>query len=167
MHGLLRTSLVPPAPIRRLRDLTRTRTTLTRDRAREVQRIEKNLEDAGIKTRLGRHQHHGTVPPRDAAGVDRRNNDPATMADPALKRLRSKILALTEALTGRLTAHHGYLIQMRLNLFDAYATALADLETQIVVELSPSLLAARDLLCSIPGWSTTLAEAFSLKPVAT
>lgn len=48
-HGLLRASLVPPAPIRRLRDLTRTRTTLTRDRAREVQRIEKILEDAGIK----------------------------------------------------------------------------------------------------------------------
>lgn len=48
-HGLVRAFLVPPPPIRRLRDLTRARTTLTRDRAREVQRIQKVLEDAGIK----------------------------------------------------------------------------------------------------------------------
>jgi len=46
-HGLLRSSLVPPPPIRRLRDLTRARTALTRDRSRQVQRIEKVLEDTG------------------------------------------------------------------------------------------------------------------------
>ena len=48
-HGLVRGSFVPPEPIRQLRDLTRTRTTITRDRAREIQRLEKLLEDAGIK----------------------------------------------------------------------------------------------------------------------
>ena len=48
-HGLVRGSFVPPAPIRQLRDLTRARTTITRERAREVQRLEKLLEDAGIK----------------------------------------------------------------------------------------------------------------------
>lgn len=48
-HGLLRASLVPPPPIRRLRDLTRARTDLTRDRTRQVNRLEKILEDAGIK----------------------------------------------------------------------------------------------------------------------
>jgi len=48
-HGLVRGSLVPPAPIRALRDLTRTRTALTRERDREVQRLEKLLEDSGIK----------------------------------------------------------------------------------------------------------------------
>lgn len=48
-HGLLRGSLVPPLPIRELRDLTRARTALSRDRSRQVQRIEKVLEDAGIK----------------------------------------------------------------------------------------------------------------------
>ena len=47
-HGLLRGSLVPPPPIRRLRDLTRARTALTRDRARQGQRIEKVLEDAPL-----------------------------------------------------------------------------------------------------------------------
>lgn len=48
-HGLVRASFVPPAPIRELRDLTRTRTAITRERTREVQRLEKLLEDAGIK----------------------------------------------------------------------------------------------------------------------
>lgn len=75
------------------------------------------------------------------------NDDPAAMADLALNRLRSKIPALTEALTGRFTAHHGYLIQMHLTLFDTYTTALADLETQIAAELSPSLLASTSPGC--------------------
>ena len=48
-HGLVRGSFVPPEPIRQLRDLTRTRTTITRERSREFQRLEKLLEDAGIK----------------------------------------------------------------------------------------------------------------------
>jgi transposase len=48
-HGLVRGSFVPPEPIRQLRDLTRTRTSITRERAREAQRLEKLLEDAGIK----------------------------------------------------------------------------------------------------------------------
>src|SRR5271165_1378583 len=48
-HGLVRGSFVPPEPIRQLRDLTRTRSTLTRERTREIQRLEKLLEDAGIK----------------------------------------------------------------------------------------------------------------------
>ena len=48
-HGLVRGSFVPPEPIRQLRDLTRTRTSITRERSREIQRLEKLLEDAGIK----------------------------------------------------------------------------------------------------------------------
>ena len=48
-HGLVRASFVPPEPIRQLRDLTRYRTEVIRERTREVQRLEKLLEDAGIK----------------------------------------------------------------------------------------------------------------------
>jgi|SRR5271163_1144059 len=62
-HGLLRASLVPPEPIRRLRDLTRARSALTHDRARQVQRIEKVLEDA-LLTELsgGRFVSCGEIP---------------------------------------------------------------------------------------------------------
>jgi transposase len=86
--------------------------------------------------------------------------DPAALADLAQRRLRSKIPVLTEALTGRFTPHHGHLIRMYLELIDSYAAALSDLDARIVDALSPSLAAARDLLCSIPGWSTRVAEVF-------
>jgi len=155
-HGLLRGSLVPPEPIRRLRDLTRARTALSRDRARQVQRIEKVLEDAGIKL--------STVA-TDVMGVSGRamlealidgRDEPAALADLAKRRLRSKIGALTEALTGASTAHHGFLIRMHLNLIDEYAKALDELDARIE-EAMPPLRAARELLCSIQGFSNTVA----------
>ncbi len=48
-HGLVRPSFVPPKPIRQLRDLTRYRKALIEERSREIQRLHKVLEDAGIK----------------------------------------------------------------------------------------------------------------------
>jgi transposase len=128
-HGLVRASFVPPEPIRQLRDLTRTRTAITRERSREVQRLEKLLEDAGIKL--------SAVAP-DIVGVSGRamlesliagNRDPAALADLAKRRLRSKIPALTEALTGRFSDHHAFLARVHL-----------------------------DLICTIPGISTLTAD---------
>ncbi|MFE9328819.1 IS110 family transposase [Nocardia sp. NPDC052278] len=159
-HGLLRASLVPPPPIRRLRDLTRARTSLLRDRARQVQRIEKILEDAGIKL---------SAVVSDIMGVSGRTmldaliaggNDPSTIADLGVGRMRSKVPVLTEALTGRFTAQHGYLIRMYLDLVDACTAAIADLDAKITAALGPMLARARDLLVSIPGFSTTVAEVF-------
>ena len=159
-HGLLRASLVPPPPIRRLRDLTRARTDLNRDRVRQIHRLEKILQDAGIKLSSVATDIMGQSSRAMLEALIEGKTDPAALADLAKRRLRSKIPALTEALTGRFTAHHGYLIRMHLNLIDSYATALSDLDTKIIDALSPSLAAARDLLCSIPGWSTTVAEVF-------
>ena len=159
-HGLLRASLVPPPPIRRLRDLTRARTDLNRDRVRQIHRLEKILQDAGIKLSSVATDIMGQSSRAMLEALIEGKTDPAELADLAKRRLRSKIPALTEALTGRFTAHHGYLIRMHLNLIDSYTTALRDLDTKIIDALSPSLAAARDLLCSIPGWSTTVAEVF-------
>ena len=159
-HGLLRASLVPPPPIRRLRDLTRARTDLNRDRVRQIHRLEKILQDAGIKLSSVATDIMGQSSRAMLEALIEGKTDPAALADLAKRRLRSKIPALTEALTGRFTAHHGYLIRMHLNLIDSYTTALSDLDTKIIDALSPSLAAARDRLCSIPGWSTTVAEVF-------
>jgi transposase len=156
-HGLLRGSLVPPAPIRELRDLTRARTALTRDRARQVQRIEKILEDAGIKLSAVATDIMGVSGRAMVEALIAGKATPAAMADLARRRLRSKIPALTEALTGRFTPHHGYLIRMHLNLIDQYGQALADLDARISEAMAP-LAAARDLLMSIPGVSRTIAE---------
>ena len=159
-HGLLRASLVPPPPIRRLRDLTRARTDLNRDRVRQIHRLEKILQDAGIKLSSVATDIMGQSSRAMLEALIEGKTDPAALADLAKRRLRSKIPALTEALTGRFTAHHGYLIRMHLDLIDSYTTALSDLDTKIIDALSPSLAAARDRLCSIPGWSTTVAEVF-------
>jgi transposase len=159
-HGLLRASLVPPPPIRRLRDLTRARTDLNRDRVRQIHRLEKILQDAGIKLSSVATDIMGQSSRAMLEALIKGKTDPAALADLAKRRLRSKIPALTEALTGRFTPHHGYLIRMYLDLIDSYTAALSDLDTKIVDALSPSLAAARDLLCSIPGWSTTMAEVF-------
>jgi transposase len=159
-HGLLRASLVPPPPIRRLRDLTRARTDLNRDRVRQIHRLEKILQDAGIKLSSVATDIMGQSSRAMLEALIEGKTDPAALADLAKRRLRSKIPALTEALTGRFTPHHGDLIRMYLDLIDSYTAALSDLDTKIVDALSPSLAAARDLLCSIPGWSTTVAEVF-------
>ena len=70
-HGLVRGSFVPPPPIRELRDLTRARAMMTRERGREIQRLETLLEDAGIKLVQRRVRHHRGVGPVDAAGAGR------------------------------------------------------------------------------------------------
>jgi transposase len=159
-HGLLRASLVPPPPIRRLRDLTRARTDLNRDRVRQIHRLEKILQDAGIKLSSVATDIMGQSSRVMLEALIEGKTDPAVLADLAKRRLRSKIPALTEALTGRFTPHHGDLIRMYLDLIDSYTAALSDLDTKIVDALSPSIAAARDLLCSMPGWSTTVAEIF-------
>jgi transposase len=136
-HGLLRASLVPPPPIRRLRDLTRARTDLKRDRARQIHRLEKILEDAGIKLSSVATDIMGQSGRAMLEALVEGKADPAAMADLAKLRMRSKIPTLTEALTGRFTPHHGYLIRMHLDLIDSYAGTLSDLDSKIADALSP------------------------------
>ena len=156
-HGLVRGSFVPPEPIRQLRDLTRTRTTITRARAREIQRLEKLLEDAGIKL---------SSVASDISGVSGRlmldaliagQRDPAALADLAKRRLRSKIGELTEALTGRFGEHHGFLARVHLDLIDQHTHAIAELTARIEVVIEP-FRGARDLLVTIPGIATLVAD---------
>ena len=149
-HGLVRGSFVPAAPIRQLRDLTRTRTAVTRERGREVQRLEKMLEDSGIKL---------SAVATDIVGVSGRlmlealiagNTDPAAMADLARYRLRAKIPQLTEALAGRFTAHHAFLARMHLELIDRHTEVIDQLTQRIEVMMQP-FQHFRDLICTIPG----------------
>ena len=108
-HGLVRASFVPPEPIRQLRDLTRARTALTRERGREVQRLEKQLEDAGIKLSAVASDIMGVSGRAMLEALISGDRDPAGLADLAKRRLRSKIPELTEALTGRFNEHHAFL----------------------------------------------------------
>ncbi|QUD85457.1 IS110 family transposase [Gordonia polyisoprenivorans] len=159
-HGLLRASFVPPPPIRRLRDLTRERACLTQDRTREIHRLEKVLEDAGIKLGAVASDLMGQSCRAMLAALVSGSTDTQAMADLAQTTMRPKIPILTEALIGRFTAHHAYLVQLHLTLIDSMTTAMADIETRIDDELTAELAAARELLSSIPGWSASVAEVF-------
>jgi transposase len=156
-HGLVRGSFVPPEPIRQLRDLTRARTAITRERAREIQRLEKLLEDSGIKL---------SSVASDILGVSGRamlerliagDRDPAALADLAKRRLRHKIPELTEALVGRFNEHHAFLARVHLDLIDRHSAAIAQLTDRIEVVVDP-FQGFRDLICTIPGISTLLAD---------
>src|SRR5665647_2751654 len=148
-HGLVRGSFVPPAPIRRLRDLTRTRTAITRERGREAQRLEKLLEDAGIKL---------SVVASDILGVSGRamlealiagQRDPGVLADLAKRRLRPKIPELTQALQGRFEEHHAVMARVHLDLIDQHTAAIEALTARIEQVIEP-FRGFRDLVCTVP-----------------
>jgi transposase len=149
-HGLVRGSFVPPAPIRQLRDLTRTRTAITRERGREVQRLEKVLEDAGIKLSAVASDITGLSGRAMLEALIAGDTNPAAMADLARRRLREKIPALTEALTGRFSAHHAFLTRMHLDLIDQHSAVIDQLTERIEVVIEP-FRHFRDLICTIPG----------------
>ena len=156
-HGLLRGSFVPPAPIRVLRDLTRTRTLITRARSAEVQRLEKLLEDAGIKLSSVASDITGVSSRAMLEAMISGQHDPATLADLAKRRMRSKIPALTEALTGRFSEHHGFLARLHLDLIDQHTTAIDELTARIEVVIAP-FRHVRDLLITIPGIAQGVAD---------
>jgi transposase len=156
-HGLVRGSFVPPEPIRQLRDLTRARTAITRERGREVQRLEKLLEDAGIKLSSVASDIMGVSGRLMLEALIDGQHDPATLADLAKRRLRSKIPALTEALTGRFTEHHGFLARVHLDLIDRHTVAIEEITARIEVVIEP-FQGFRDLICTIPGIGTLTAD---------
>jgi transposase len=156
-HGLVRAAFVPPQPVRELRDLTRTRTSIARERSREIGRLEKLLEDAGIKLSSVATDITGVSSRAMLEAMVAGQRDPAALADLAQKRLRAKIPALTEALTGRFSEHHAFLTRMHLDLIDRHTEAMDQLTDRIEVVIEP-FRAFRDLICSVPGISTTLAD---------
>ena len=156
-HGLVRGSFVPPPPIRVLRDLTRTRTLITRARSAEVQRLEKLLEDAGIKLSSVASDITGVSSRAMLEAMIAGQDEPAVLADLAKRRMRSKIPALTEALTGRFSEHHGFLARVHLDLIDQHTAAIDELTARIEVVITP-FRRARDLLITIPGISQGVAD---------
>src|SRR5665213_632007 len=156
-HGLVRGSFVPPEPIRQLRDLTRMRTTIIRERTREIQRLEKLMEDTGVKLSSVATESHGVSARIMLDALVAGERDPEVLANMAKGRLRNKIPELTEALTGRFSEHHAFLVQIQLDLIDQRATAIEEITSRIEVMMEP-FREARDLMSTIPGISTKVAD---------
>jgi transposase len=156
-HGLVSGSFVPPEPIRQLRDLTRARSAIVHERTREIQRLEKFLEDAGIKLSSVATDITGVSGRAMLGALVAGERDSDVLADMAKGRLRSKIPELTEALTGRFNAHHAFLVNVHLDLIDQHTRAIDKLTTQIEVMMEP-FRSARELLTTIPGISIAVAD---------
>jgi transposase len=129
--GMLRPSFVPPPEIRRLRDYTRLRTDLTRERGRHWQRMEKLLEDALIKvtTVASRIDTMSVRAMLEALIAGQR--DPVVLAGLARGRMKAKHAALVEALTGRFDEHHGELAAVLLAQIDALTVQIGALTARI------------------------------------
>jgi transposase len=156
-HGLIRSSFVPPAPIQELRDLTRTRRQLVHEVARHVLRIQKTLEDANLKL---------TQVMSDIVGVSGRailnaliagETDPDRLADLTRGRLKATRADLVDALHGRVTDHHRFMMKLHVTQIDALEAAIATIEARIGDALGP-FRAAVSLLTTMPGLSETTAR---------
>jgi transposase len=157
-HGLLRGSFVPPPAQRDLRELTRQRRQLTQARTDVSNRIQKVLEDCNIKLsgvatdilgRSGRSMIEALV-----AGAQ----DADGMAELARGRLRAKIPALRDALQGRVTEHHRFLLRALLDQVDQADAQVERLTSRIGGALTAADRAARDRLQTIPGIGPHIAE---------
>lgn len=155
--GLLRGSFVPPREIARLRDLTRYRTRVVADRGREVQRLQKVLEDAGIKLDSVATDLQGVACRRMIEALIDGERDPEVLADMALTRMRPKIPELREALIGRFDAHHALMARLHLDHIDELTRLEARLDEQVDRMMAPFAEAATRLL-SIPGIGKRVAE---------
>jgi transposase len=175
-RGMLRPSFVPPRPIRVLRDYTRMRVDLTRDRTRNWQRLEKLLEDALIKVTSVASKLQ-TMSTRDMVeALIAGQRDPQTLAALARGRLRSKHTALVEALTGQFDTHHGELARIlldQIDRLDAQTTQLTQRIAELVSEIDhadppppgpesgeqhPPPLGVLHRISEVPGLSTETAQ---------
>ena len=129
--GLLRPSFVPPAQIRRLRDYTRLREDLTRERTRYWQRLEKLLEDALIKVSAVASTLD-TLSTRDMIeALIAGERDPRRLADLARGKMKAKRSELITALDGRFDDHHAELARMLLAQIDALTAQIDTLTGRI------------------------------------
>jgi transposase len=152
-HGLVRPSFVPPPAIRQLRDLTRYRTEVIRERTREAQRLEKLLEDSGIKLSAVVSDLLGKSARAMLEALIAGERDPEILAEMARASMRAKRQILAQALTG----HHAFLARTMLDRIDAVTATEAWLSEEITRQLAP-FRRQIELLTTIPGVSTRSAE---------
>jgi transposase len=156
-HGLVRASFVPDAPTQALRALLRTRKQLVRERASHVQRLQKTLEDANIKLASVLTDVTGVSGRAIVEALVAGETDPATLAALAHQRVKAPAERLAEALRGRVTSHHRFLLRLHLSQIDALEAAVAGIDREVEADLEPFRAAVR-LLISIPGVSALSAE---------
>ena len=156
-HGLIRSSFVPPAAVYELRDLTRTRKQLVREITQHTQRIQKVLEDANLKLTGLLSDILGATGRAILQALIAGETDPDRLAALSQGRLKASRAQLRDALHGRVTPHHRFLLQLHLTQIAALETAVREVEARLGEALAP-FQAAVTRLTTMPGISTTVAR---------
>jgi len=151
-HGLIRGSFVPEAGIEELRALLRTRKQFTRERSSHVQRLQKTLEDANIKLDSALSDVLGLSGRRMIEALIAGVSDPDELAGLAHRRVKAPPETLREALRGRVTRQHRFLLQLHLQHVDAIDATVAEIDREVDIHVEPFHAAAL-LLTTIPGVS--------------
>jgi len=158
-HGLLKASYIPSLEQRDLRDLVRYRSRLIQDRAREINRVQKVLEDANIKLASVVSDGMGVSSRNMLAQLIAGQDDPSQLADLAQKRLRQKIAELERALEGHVRRHHRLLLSLHLEHIDDLSATIDKLDEEIDRLLVPfDQIEALERLDAIPGVNKTTAQ---------
>lgn len=136
-RGTCRPSLVHPRPIRELRDLTRYRRCLVEDRTREMQRVEKLLEDAQVKLSSVISDLFGVSGRAMLEALISGQRDPKMLAQPAQTRMRSEVPQVEDALRSFFTDHHAGLLRMMLDNIDRMSEQIIALDVKIERVVTP------------------------------
>lgn len=153
LAGLLKASFVPEEKIRQLRDLNRYATKLTQDMASEKNRMQKILEDANIKLSSVVNDVTGVVATKLIAGLMAGRSDlEALIAESYHKNLKATAAQLLEAINGRLTDHHRFMLNQINDHIEYLQGKLCDLEAEVDRLLSSQAdQQSVELLKTIPG----------------
>ena len=167
--GLLRASFVPDEWLQELRSLMRTRKQLVREQTRHVQRIEKTLEVANIKLGSVISEVMGASGRRMIEAMISGVRDPRKLTALAHRQIKASPKELYDALHGRLTDHHRFLLQLHIGQYDALSAAIDQIDRQVdtaIAKLDQEAVDGRatfrdliSLLCTMPGVSTLAATA--------
>ena len=149
-HGLIRGSFVPDTHTQEQRALLRTRKQLTRERTSHVQRLQKTLEDANIKLDSVITDIIGLSGRAMIEALIAGETDPVKLAGLANRRIKASPAELIEALRGRVTKHHRFLLKLHLQQIDTFDAAIAEIDSEVETNLQP-FCSAVDILTSIPG----------------
>jgi transposase len=156
-YGLLSPSFIPPPEIRELRDLTRERTELIRNRVAVVNQIQKLLEDANIKLASVATDVMGVSGRAMIRAIIAGQDNPKELAELARRRLRAKIPELRRALYGRVSEHHRFLLQGLMDQIEFLEGLIGRFDARIAEVMAP-LAEAAERLRSIPGVGEKAAE---------
>jgi transposase len=156
-HGLIRSSFVPPREVAELRGLLRTRKQLVRESASHIQRLQKTLEDANIKLDSVISEITGKSGRAMLEALIAGESDPVKLAALADCRLKAAPTTLIEALRGRVTRHHRFLLRLHLGQIDALRQAIAEIDAEVDKTLGPFRDAVA-LLSTIDGVKSLSAE---------